>query len=191
MKRVYVCVALTGLIAGCALPPPYSPASRPAPVPVSPSPSAREAPSGERPTPPPLTAEDPIPTYSPGSVRPEPPPTAAPVRFTLTPATEALVGQARRQAGSGEFGAAAGTVERALRIEPDNPLVWIELGRIRLTEGNAAQAESVGRKAAALARGDDRVEASAWQLVADALQARGRTAEAIEAESRARALRTR
>jgi len=132
-----------------------------------------------------------VPTYSPGSVSPEPPPAAPAPRFALSPATEALVAQARRQATAGEFGAAAGTVERALRIEPDNPLVWTELGRIRLAEGNTTQAESVGRKAAALARGDDRAEASAWQLVADALQARGRTAEAIEAESRARALRAR
>ena len=48
------------------------------------------------------------------------------------------------QAASGDFGQAAATLERALRIEPDNPLLWIELGRIRLAESNPAQADCDG-----------------------------------------------
>jgi tetratricopeptide (TPR) repeat protein len=111
--------------------------------------------------------------------------------YALSPATESLVAQARSQSQQGAHAAAAGTVERAIRIEPDNPLLWIELGRVRLAEGNAAQAESLGRKAALLASGDARAESTAWKLVAESLQARGRTAEAMEAEARATALATR
>jgi hypothetical protein len=46
----------------------------------------------------------------------------------------------------------------------------------------------MGRKALALATGDPAAEASAWRLIADSLHARGRTAEALEAEQRATSL---
>ena len=65
---------------------------------------------------------------------------------------------------------AAATVERALRIEPDNPLLWTELGRIRMGESNPAQAEAMGRKALSLATGDPAAQSSAWHLIADSLR---------------------
>jgi predicted Zn-dependent protease len=86
---------------------------------------------------------------------------------------------------------AAATIERALRIEPDNPLLWIELGQIRMGEGNPAQADSMGRKALALAIGDGQAQASAWRLIGDAMRARGRNQEAAEAYQRANALSSR
>jgi uncharacterized protein HemY len=72
-----------------------------------------------------------------------------------------------------------------LRIEPDNPLLWVELGRVQLGEGNAAQADGMGRKALALATGDPAAQASAWRLIADSLRALGRNADALEADRRA------
>jgi len=116
-------------------------------------------------------------------------PSTAPARqFHLGPATTALVAQAQRQAGGGDYGPAAATLERAVRIEPDNPLVWIELGRVHLSEGNAAQADALGRKALALATGDPAAQASAWRLIADSLRARGRDTDAYDAERRAASL---
>jgi tetratricopeptide (TPR) repeat protein len=118
-----------------------------------------------------------------------PSPGAAPSRqFHLGAAANALVTQARTQAGGGEYAAAGATLERALRIEPDNPLLWVELGRVQMGEGNAGQADAMGRKALALATGDPTAQASAWRLIADSLHARGRTAEALEAEQRAASL---
>ena len=96
--------------------------------------------------------------------------------------------QAHQQAASGDTAQAAATLERALRIEPENPLVWIELGRVRLAENNPAQADAVGRKALALATGDPAAQASAWHLIADALRARGDNGAAAEADSRAASL---
>ena len=116
---------------------------------------------------------------------PERPAPGAPRQFHIGPAASSLVTQARTQAGGGEFGPAAATLERALRIEPGNPLLWIELGRVRLAESNAAQADAMGRKALALATGDAGAQAAAWQLIADSLRARGRDPEAAEAEGRA------
>lgn len=125
---------------------------------------------------------------SPGSQAPAPAPPAptAPTRqFRLGAAASSLVAQAHTQAGSGEFAAAGATLERALRIEPDNPLLWVELGRVQLGDGNAAQADGMGRKALALATGDPATQASAWRLIADSLRARGRNADAVEADQRA------
>ena len=125
---------------------------------------------------------------APGSAIPEapqPPPGPPARQFTLGPAASALVAQAHKQSGGGDYGQAAATVERALRIEADNPLLWIELGRVRLGENNGAQADAMARKALALGTGDPRVEASAWHLVADSLRARGRNPEAVDAERRA------
>jgi Flp pilus assembly protein TadD len=98
-----------------------------------------------------------------------------------------LVKQARTQSGKGDFSGATATVERALRIEPGNPLLWIELGQVHLAEGNAPQAESMGRKAVALATGDPSAQSASWRLVGDALRARGRTLDASEAYQRANA----
>jgi tetratricopeptide (TPR) repeat protein len=130
-----------------------------------------------------------VPGSAAGSAQPLPPPNAPSGRqFHLGTAANALVAQAHAQAGAGEYAAAGATLERALRIEPDNPLLWVELGRVQLGEGNGAQADGMGRKALALALGDPSAQASAWRLIADSLHARGRTAEALEAEQRAASL---
>lgn len=120
--------------------------------------------------------------------QPPPGPTQPQRQFRLSAASTSLVSQAQKQARSGDTVAATATLERALRIEPDNPLLWIELGRLRLQEKNGTQAQSFGRKALALATGDPRAQSSAWQLIAEALRAQGRNQEARDAEQRANAL---
>jgi len=123
-----------------------------------------------------------------GTAQPAQPPAVPPRQFHLGPAASALVAQAHRQASTGDYGQADATLERAVRIEPDNPLVWIELGRVRLGESNAAQAGALGRKALTLATGDPAAQASAWHLIADAARARGLTVEAYDADRHAQQL---
>ena len=124
----------------------------------------------------------------PATPAPVPPPAPPPRSHRLSPATNALVVQARTATSKGDFDAAAATLERALRIEPDNPLVWIEMGQMRLASGDPVQAENMGRRALALAAGAPREQANAWQLIGFALRARGRNIEAQEALQRAGAL---
>ena len=112
---------------------------------------------------------------------PEPPSTPAARQFHLGTASRALVTQAHAQANSGDFGQASATIERALRIEPENPLLWIELGRMRLGAADADQADAMGRKALALGTGDPAAQAGAWRLIADSLQALGRNSQAADA----------
>jgi Tfp pilus assembly protein PilF len=128
----------------------------------------------------------------PGTAQPPaavPPGAARPAReFHLGAAASSLVGQAHKQSASGDYGLAAATIERAMRIEPDNPLLWIELGRVRLTAGDNRQAESMGRKALAMATGDPRAQSASWRLIADALRALGRNDEAVQADRHANGL---
>jgi uncharacterized protein HemY len=120
---------------------------------------------------------------SPNVPQPVPPPPLQPPRENrLSPATSSLVTQARALVSHGDLDGASSTLDRALRIEPNNPLVWIELGRLRLAESDAHQAEGCGRKALALASGDRGTQAQAGRLLADALRAQRRNQEAIEIE---------
>src|ERR671918_1345745 len=118
-------LAASALLAACAVPSPYE---RPAP----PSEQPPETPPAEtRPGEPPSTVEQP---------QPLPPVVREP---TLGAASRALVTQAQTQMATKNYAVAASSIERALRIEPDNALLWIELGKIRLAEGNYVQAENM------------------------------------------------
>jgi hypothetical protein len=105
---------------------------------------------------------------------------------TLSPASKALVSQAQTQRRKGDLPGAATTLDRALRIEPSNPLLWIEMGRLRMDQRNYAQAEAMGRKALSMAVGDGRTQSAAWVLIADSLRARGKNQQAEEAMERSR-----
>jgi len=83
---------------------------------------------------------------------------------------------------------AAASIERALRIEPDNALLWIELGRVRQAEGNYVQAENMGRKAVSTSVNAPRAQSAAWQLISDSYLARGKNIEARDAQARAEQL---
>jgi tetratricopeptide (TPR) repeat protein len=107
---------------------------------------------------------------------------------TLSPASRSLVTQAQVQRKKGDLPGATVSLERALRIEPNNPLLWIEMGRLRMDQGNFTQADNMGRKALAMSVGDDATQASAWQLIGESLRARGKNPEAQEAFDRARGL---
>lgn len=107
---------------------------------------------------------------------------------TLGPASRSLVTQAQAQRQKGDLPGASVSLERAMRIEPNNPLLWIEMGRLRMDQRNYLQAENMARKALSMAVGDDRTQSAAWALIADSLRARGKNPQAQEALERSRAL---
>jgi hypothetical protein len=171
MLRVVSLALIATVFVGCRSlvgPPVYPPSSPPS-----------QQPGTAEPAPGTPTPQQPVPTPVP------PTPQQQPKEYRLGPASAALVKQSRTQSVKGEYPAAIATLERALRIEPDNPLVWLELGQVHLASRNAPQAESMGRKAIALATGSPAVQASGWRLVGDALRARGRDLDATEAYQRA------
>jgi predicted Zn-dependent protease len=113
--------------------------------------------------------------------RPPPPP---PREYRLSPATQSLVTQARSLLAHGELNGASATLDRAIRIEPNNPLLWIELGKVQIVAGEARAAEGCARKALTLASGDRAAQAQAGHVLVDALRAQGRNQEAQEVSSR-------
>jgi tetratricopeptide (TPR) repeat protein len=163
VKIPALALALAVLLGGCAasarLGQPGSPAS--SSLPGAPNSSTPNSPSAGSPSPVP----------------------APPRQNSLSPATHSLVTQARSQLTRGDFDGASSTLDRALRIEPNNPLLWIELGRVRLAERDPHQAEGCGRKALALASGDPGARRQAGRVLADALRAQGQNQEAREVES--------
>jgi Flp pilus assembly protein TadD len=108
--------------------------------------------------------------------------------FHLSAATAALVDQARTQATHGQSDLALTTLDRALRIEPENPLLWIELAQVHEGAAHYELADSVARKALQLAAGDPILQARAWHLIADSLRARDLNADAHAADAHAQAL---
>jgi tetratricopeptide (TPR) repeat protein len=175
LTRKLTTLAAAVLLGGCALPPPYhaeSPAPTPTPVVAPPQPA---------PLPSPPAAAAPAKTVT------APPPKEAPApasrEFHLGAAAQSLVAQARAQSARGEFPGASGTLDRAIRIEPQNPLLWIEVARLRLTEGDFRQAETCARRALMLGSADDTVRTTAGHLLADVLRAQHRDAEAKDLES--------
>ena len=157
-------------LGACTVPRPYEPP----PQTTAPAPGPGGTPVETQPAPTPPPVDEPTPLPEPVVREP-----------TLGPASKALVSQAQSQVASKNFAVAASSLERALRIEPDNPLLWIELGKVRQAEGNYGQAENMGRKAASMAGNAPRARSAAWSLVAEALRAQGKNQQAREAQASA------
>jgi Flp pilus assembly protein TadD len=81
--------------------------------------------------------------------------------------TAALLEQSRRQSADGQYDQAVASVERALRIEPGNPWLWLELAQIHRSAGNARQADGHARKALSLAGTDRAAEQAARRFLGE------------------------
>lgn len=98
----------------------------------------------------------------------------------------ALLTSARQQESSGDLNSASASLERALRIAPREPQVLYRLARVRLDQGDAAQAEQLARRGLSYAAGRPALQAGLWGLVAEARERQGDATGAAEARQRAR-----
>jgi tetratricopeptide (TPR) repeat protein len=96
--------------------------------------------------------------------QPEPPEAEIPPREENA-ASAVLLERSRDERAAGSYAEAAASIERALRIDPNNPLLWIELAEIKAAEGDDDQAEMMARKALTLAGPDRSIVARAERLV--------------------------
>ncbi|MFA7386284.1 MAG: tetratricopeptide repeat protein [Thiohalobacteraceae bacterium] len=124
--------------------------------------------------------------------RTEPAPLPPPVSGTAIPAPPpensaviALMERADRQYQTRDLDAAAASLERALRIEPRNALLWHRLAAVRLDLGQQDQAIQLANKSNSLAGGDRGLQARNWQLIANARRAKGDLAGAQAADQKA------
>ncbi len=83
-------------------------------------------------------------------------------------AVRALLERARRQQEAGDLTGAANTLERAVRIEPANALIWNRLAHVRLQQGRYSQAAGLAAKSKALAVGDAALRADNERIIARA-----------------------
>lgn len=134
------------------------PASRPAPAP--PTAETRPAPA---PTPLPPPATQPLPRSEPVPSRNDVP--ASRPQSDASGASGALLEQSRAQRAAGSVPAARASLERALRLDPNNAVLWLELGELELNVGNLTQAATMARKALTLTGRDARLAARAERLL--------------------------
>lgn len=98
----------------------------------------------------------------------------------------ALLTTAQQQQGGGDLNGASSSLERAQRIAPREPQVLYRLAEVRLAQGDAAQAEQFARRGLSYASGRPALQASLWDLIAQARERQGDPAGAAQARERAR-----
>ena len=118
---------------------------------------------------------------------------SAPQQLTFeqqsSPAVVALLDDADQYSSSGKKQEAIASIERALRIEPKNPVLWHKLGQLRLQEGNYDQAIAMAMKSNVLAVENPSLQYDNWMLIAKSREATGDKQGAAEAFNRASQLR--
>ena len=115
----------------------------------------------------------PVVTPSPEPATPPSPPVLRPAAREST-AVASLMDSARADTVAGRLANAAATLERALRIEPRNPRLWQELARLRLQQGEFAQAESMAARSNTWAGADSALRAENQRIIDDARNRRAR-----------------
>lgn len=113
----------------------------------------------------------------------------APLEPAQSPAVVALLDQAQTHASAGQMEAAGASLERALRIESRNPVLWQELARIRLRQGQYRQAENLAAKSNSFAGADQRLRAENWRIIGQARSKLGDLQGAHDAYERAEGTR--
>jgi hypothetical protein len=118
-------------------------------------------------------------------------PPAAPVIARPEPkrAVAVLMKRADSQRNSGDLDGAAVSLERAMRIAPDDAVLWHKLAGVRMVQRRHDLVVQLAAKSNALAMsGDTDLRRANWRLIADARRAMGDESGAREAERRARLL---
>ncbi len=100
-------------------------------------------------------------------------------------AVVSLLEQAQTATRGGDYDRAGTALERALRIEPRNPLLWQELARVRIDQQQFVQAENLAKKSNSLSRGDRELRRRNWQIISLARRLNGDDQGAKDAQQRA------
>lgn len=91
-----------------------------------------------------------------------------PSQVQVSPVVRQLMASAEQRRGEGDPGSAANSLERALRIEPRNAILWSRLADIRFDQGNWQQAIQLAAKSNTLAGNDKQLRRRNWYLMANA-----------------------
>ena len=83
-----------------------------------------------------------------------------------------LQSQAADERAAGDYERAAATLERAIRLAPQDAALWLDLATVRLAQARPDQAEGLARRAASLAGADDGLRRQAEAVAERARRAR-------------------
>ncbi len=100
------------------------------------------------------------------------------------PVIIALIKDADSFSNEGYSEKAAATIERALRIEPKNALLWHRLAIIRMQQQQWQQAIAMARKSNSLAKNNDQLKSDNWGIIAAAYDSLGNKKKANEARNK-------
>lgn len=108
---------------------------------------------------------------------------------TGNPAVRDLWAQAEEARQAGDYDNAALTLERILRIAPDDAVIWSRLAEIRLLQGNSSQAENLAAKSNSMSLDNPLLNYRNWLIIARARKLAGNDVGAQEAEYTANSFR--
>ena len=107
---------------------------------------------------------------------------------TTSPAVINLLSQAREATRQGDYDRAEVLLERTVRIEPRNAVLWNYLAKLRLHQGRYTDAIGLAAKSSDLSAGNDRLRAENWRIIAHARYQSGDVPGAMQAQQKADAL---
>jgi tetratricopeptide (TPR) repeat protein len=105
---------------------------------------------------------------------------------TSSAAAASLIAEASQLASADQYERAGSTLERAISIEPENPLVWHRLAALRLSQQRYDQVVAMAQKSNRYAADWILLRAANWELIAQAKTAMGDSNGAANAWAQAR-----
>jgi tetratricopeptide (TPR) repeat protein len=93
----------------------------------------------------------------------------------------ALLEDAKAKMESGNKASAGATLERALRLEPKNAMLWYRLGLLRWQQKNWQQAINLAKKSNSLAAGNYKLQSANWELIGQSNSSAGNKSAAKQA----------
>ncbi|MDO7898695.1 tetratricopeptide repeat protein [Pseudomonas citrulli] len=98
----------------------------------------------------------------------------------------ALLTTAQQQQAGGDLNGASSSLERAQRVAPREPQVLYRLAQVRMAQGDAPQAEQLARRGLTFTSGRPALQASLWELIAQAREKQGDPSGAALARQKAK-----
>lgn len=99
-------------------------------------------------------------------------------KYKRPKAVDIMIAKAKKELNQGRPMVAFQTLERALAIDGQDPLIWHLMAKSRQMQGAFRQAEFLARKSNTLAGNNPGLTKKNWHLIADALEKQGRVQEA-------------
>ena len=101
----------------------------------------------------------------------------------------ALLDNARSAAKAGQLHTAESQLERALRIEPRNAVLWHYMAKLRLHQDRINEAAGLAAKSNSLALRDRKLQADNWRIIAHARHQQGDLTGAQHAQQKVEQLK--